>query len=117
WVTVPDPLMSAGVLGSLLLYLKYKRGTTDDRGASEERLRRKSKKNVWSQSKTHSRAWWIAASTVACLAALMAKETAVVMPTVVFVMAVILPLDKIGAQAEQNNIGVQIASAFRATLP
>ena len=117
WVTVPDPLMSAGVLGSLLLYLGYASRRSDDRTASEERLRQKSKKEKRAPSKTHSRAWWIAASTAAFLAALMAKETAVVVPAVVFVMALNLPLDEMGIRTKQRRIGVQVASAFRATLP
>jgi len=113
WVTVPDPLMAAGVLGCLLFYLKYADRRSLDRGAVAEKSRRKFKKDKRTQSKTASPGCWIAASTVACLASLMAKETAVVVPVTFFAIAVIAPLNK----AEQEHIGVRISSAFRATLP
>jgi tetratricopeptide (TPR) repeat protein len=117
WVTVPDPLMSAGVLGSLLLYLEYAMRWSVDTRPPAERSRRKSGREAQRQSKTAWPGWWIAASTVACLGALMAKETAVVVPAILFAMTLIVPVQKFGVDAEGKIVGAGIAPAFRATLP
>src|SRR5580704_6008081 len=39
WVTVPDPLMSIGILGALLLYLRYAEGFSGGAQASGKKLR------------------------------------------------------------------------------
>jgi tetratricopeptide (TPR) repeat protein len=117
WVTVPDPLMSAGVLGSLLLYLEDARRRSADIRPYEERSRRKSRKETRTQSKTASPGWWIASSTIASLAALMAKETAVVVPAILFAWALIMPVQRLALNTERESVGARIAPAFRATLP
>ncbi len=87
WVTVPDPLMAAAVLGTLLLYLKYA-----DRISAD------------------GRAHWLIASAAVCLAAMMTKETAVVLPAVLFAMALVMPSGKSGWKD-------RLVSAFRQTIP
>ena len=87
WVTVPDPLMAAAVLGTLLLYLKY----TD---------------RISADGQSH----WLIASAAVGLAAMMAKETAVVLPVVLFAMALVVPSGKSGWKD-------RLVSAFRQTLP
>src|SRR5437763_182646 len=39
WVTVPDPLMSIGILGSVLLYLRYGRGVPRAGAGGKNRAR------------------------------------------------------------------------------
>lgn len=88
WVTVPDPLMSAGVLGALLLYVKYTERRSDEIRFNAEKSRRKSRKQKQDNSTGwHSKAWLIA-SAATFLAALLAKETVIVLPAVIFILAV-----------------------------
>jgi hypothetical protein len=117
WSTVPDPLMSAGVLGGLLMYLEYATRRSAEIGPPAGRSRRKSRREAHRQSKTARPGWWIAASTVAILAALMAKETAVVVPAILFAMTLIVPAEKLRADREEASVGARMASAFHATLP
>jgi hypothetical protein len=91
WVTVPDPLMAAALLVSLLLYLQY--GERLRSGAGKPA--RKSRKQARSKSTLQSSpAAWLIASLGAFMAALMAKETAMVWPAVLFVMILIVPFDQ-----------------------
>jgi hypothetical protein len=76
WVTVPDPLMSAGVLGALLCYLRYLEG---DVHPGAQKSRRKSRKTHEGKRPRRSIAW-LAASVAAYFAALLAKETAIIFP-------------------------------------
>ena len=81
WVTVPDPLMAAGVLGSLLLYLKYLSGggSNDERELRHSRTR---KKVIDAPSFTP-----LFGASFLCFVALGAKETAIVLPAVVFALS------------------------------
>lgn len=124
WVTVPDPLMSTAVLGSLLLYLSYAEYLSADTRFSAARLKKKSRKPPSKLAGKSSTAW-IVASSAACLVALMTKETALVLPFVLFVLALIVPFDQ-----NRNNDGrkeapsgngtafrIRLAAAVRQTLP
>jgi hypothetical protein len=96
WVTVPDPLMSAGVLGSLLCYLKYREG---DVPAEEPTSRRKLRKRA---AKTPRRSiFWLTASMAAYFAALLAKETAIIFP------ALIVALEIVGLEIAESDRGVR----------
>ncbi len=90
WVTVPDPLMAAALLVSLLFYLEYAERAHSDAGESY----RKSRKQARSKAASRSSAAWLSASVAAFMAALMAKETAMVWPAVLFVMILVVPFDK-----------------------
>jgi protein O-mannosyl-transferase len=90
WVTVPDPLMAAALLVSLLLYLEYAERAQSDAGKSY----RKSRKQARSRFSSPSSAAWLIASVTAFMAALMAKETAIVWPAVLFVMILVVPFEK-----------------------
>jgi hypothetical protein len=81
WVTVPDPLLTLGLLLSLLFYLRY-----FDSFAETTVPIRKSKKSAKTDSKGPSTKWLIA-SAAAYLAALFAKETAIIFPAVILVLA------------------------------
>ena len=121
WVTVPDPLMSAAILGTLLLYLRYADHVSADRQSRPGKFQNKSRKQLRSKSTGYSSATWIIASAAACLAALMAKETAIVLPAVLFAMALIMPFSKAGREeaSKRKSIGfrIRLVSAFGQTLP
>ena len=100
WVTVPDPLMAAALLVSLLLYFEYAERAQSDAGNSY----RKSRKQARSKSTSQSSAAWLIASLATFMAALMAKETAMVWPAVLFVMILVVPFDKPeGAKTSQGD--------------
>jgi hypothetical protein len=81
WVTVPDPLMSAGLLGSLLCYLRYLDGNPRP---AVQTLRKKARKT---DRKTRPRSIaWLTASLAAYFAALLTKETAIVFPAVIIAL-------------------------------
>lgn len=90
WVTVPDPLMAAALLVSLLLYIEYAERTHSDPGKPP----RKSRKQPRGKSSSGSSVVWLISSVAAFMAALMAKETAMVWPAVLFVTILIVPFDK-----------------------
>lgn len=104
WVTVPDPLMSCFVLGSLLLYLKYRdypfRQEDRPSGAVDEHKGRlkegggKARKPSSNEAETRSRSplgsiVWLAASSVLYFAALLVKETALAALVVLFAAALL----------------------------
>jgi protein O-mannosyl-transferase len=121
WVTVPDPLMSAAVLGSLLLYLGYRDRASADDQIHAEKSKRRSHTQMRAKSQSWSSACWLIASATACLAAQMAKETAIVLPAVFFAAALIISVGRPGrikaAHAEAAGFRAQLASAFRESLP
>ncbi len=84
WVTVPDPLMAAGVLGSLLLFLKYLRGADTETTKSPHRRRKHS-----SNERTSRHTPLVLASAVCSLIALFAKETAIILLALIFSIAFI----------------------------
>jgi hypothetical protein len=94
WVTVPDPLMSTALLVSLLLYLEYAERASAPRQSDASKSHRKSRKHIRGNSESHPSMVWLIASVTAFMAALMAKETAIVWPMVLFVMILIVPFDK-----------------------
>lgn len=81
WVTVPDPLMAAGILGSLLLFLKYLR-SCDVRTTTTPTRRNKSRAEP-----NGGRTRWLLASALCGLLALFAKETAIILPVLIFALA------------------------------
>jgi len=127
WVTVPDPLMSAAILGSLLLYLTY----TEHRSAENQppvgKSQNKFPKRAGKKSTDDPSAAWIIASAALCLVALMAKETAIVLPAMIFAMALMTgfrpaePFHKAArkeaAPRKRTEFRIRLVSAFRQTLP
>jgi len=82
WVTVPDPLLTLGLLLSLLFYLRYVEGFSN----GTEAFPRKSRKAA--EHTTHrASGMWLIASLAAYFAALLAKESAIVFPAVILVSA------------------------------
>lgn len=86
WVTVPDPLMTAGVLAALLCYLKYSEGALNGGNAIHQPQAKKSRKAVSANPVPGS--WkWLAASVASYFLALLVKETAIVFPLVILAMS------------------------------
>ncbi len=89
WVTVPDPLMSAVMLGSALCYLRYADQFSAQSSLPSGRSGRKPRKP--SEAGARSSVAWLIASAALCLVALFAKETAVVLLPVLFALALVMP--------------------------
>jgi hypothetical protein len=123
WVSVPDPLMAAAALATLLLYLRYAERPPIDGQPRAGESGRKSTKQVRNKPKadSHPSVAWLIASATACLAALMAKETAVVLLPVLFALTLMSPFgNRAGeeeAKGEAPKFGSRLVSAFRETLP
>jgi hypothetical protein len=115
WVTVPDPLMSAGVLGALLCYMRYLEA---DVGTGEQTSRRKSRKTRERKTPRHSIAW-LAASVAAYFAALLAKETAIIFPAVLVGLSLCLTLilESPNGRRRSAIAGTTISGAFRHVVP
>ena len=110
WVTVPDPLMSAAMLGSVLCYLRY----ADQFSAQSEAPAGRSGRNRRAiQAEGRSSAGWLIASAFLCLVALFAKETAIVLIPVLFALALTMPSPK----HEDANLRSHLFRALRQTIP
>src|SRR5947207_10558506 len=81
WVTVPDPLVGAGLLVALLSYFQYLHAPA----VNEQVRRTKGKKRP--NPETTKSGKWLLASVAAYFAALLAKETAIVFPVVIFAVS------------------------------
>ncbi len=126
WVTVPDPLMSAAVLGSLLLYLTYADKTSGNLQLHAGKSQKQSRKLSRSKSSGYSPATWVVSSALACLAALMAKETAIALPFAIFAISLVgfteaRPFNKTKRDEATSRKGERfrsrLAVAFRQTVP
>jgi len=84
WVTVPDPLMTAGILVSLLLYSSY---VASPRVA--EITPKKAHKSA-ARKRSQPSPLWLMGAAVAYFAALLAKETAIVFPVVIFAIGMLV---------------------------
>ncbi len=103
WISVPDPLMSAAILGSLILFFNYCVPHFD------QQLTRKGRKV------DRTRSWrWLVASAAACLVALLAKETGIIFPTFIFALTFAMP---IGDGSGTTTLKSRLLGAIRLTLP
>src|SRR5690348_10036401 len=105
WVTVPDPLMSAAVLGAVLLYLRW-----IEVFPHPQRQERKSRKAARTKK---AESYWLIASAAACFAALLAKETAILLPILIFALALMVPRGENG----DVDFRVRLRRALRKTVP
>ena len=87
WATVPDPLMAVGISATLLFYLKY----VESFRAAAVVAAKTSRKSARAASVPKPSPGWLIASAAACLASLLVKETAIVLPVIMFVLALFLP--------------------------
>jgi protein O-mannosyl-transferase len=82
WISVPDPLMAAAILGSLFLFFNYVAAQP-----SSEEVARKGRKAEPSSS------WpWLAASVGGCFVALLAKETGIIFVAFIFALTFAMPV-------------------------
>jgi len=88
WVTVPDPLMSLAILISVILFLIY---LSNDSllDAKVERAAGGYSRKKKPVTPTRPILWFLG-SAVACLTALLLKETAVMVPAILLVVAVFM---------------------------
>lgn len=124
WVSVPDPLMSIAILGAVLLYLRYTQRESPNGQTGAARPHRKSRKQAQGRSQARRSqerpsAVCLYAAAVACLAALMAKETAIVLPAIVFAVTLLTPGYKRTTEVTPARHGVRgrVFSALGETLP
>jgi len=121
WVTVPDPLMSAALLVSLLLYLEYAKRVSARGQSGAGKSHRKSRKQILSNSKSRPSVAWLMASVAAFMAALMDEETAIVWPAVLFAIVLIVPFDKPNGEKTSHGGNAcfegRLRSALREILP
>lgn len=100
WVTVPDPLLTLGLLLSLVSYLRYQ-----DSLSSGPIQTKKLPKKEGRSTRSASGVWLIASITAYC-AALLAKETAIVFPAIILALALSAggarPADKDGSRAKRT---------------
>jgi hypothetical protein len=87
WITVPDPLMTAGILVSLLLYLAY----VEPHRVAESSPKKSRKSGA--RGTSQSSPLWLLGATAAYFAALLAKETAIVFPAVIFALGILSARD------------------------
>jgi protein O-mannosyl-transferase len=122
WVTVPDPLMSAAILGSLLLYFRYARSDYQERSRGAEKRK---KGNSIDHAKSGGRTRWLIASAICSLIALFAKETAILLPAVIFAAALVhirtrhtgLLREKTKPSERSPGTWVHIKAAIASTIP
>jgi protein O-mannosyl-transferase len=118
WVTVPDPLMTSGVLVALLCYLKYSECALSGENAKSSRAKKSGK---GASTSTVPLRWrWLAASVAAYFLALLAKETAIVVPLVILAMNLAPaanPALPQGRSKRSRNNRSQWLYALRQTVP
>ncbi len=120
WVTVPDPLMAAALLGSLLLYLEHAERTPAGEQFSDDKPRRKSRKHIRSKSMSRSSRVWLIVSVAAFTVALMTKETAIVWPAVLFFIILLVPFDRPRGNTSRGadeSSRVRLRSVLREIVP
>ena len=119
WVTVPDPLMSAAVLGSVLLYVRYAEHSPLGQPLGEKKGG-KSSKMIRAGASARPSVAWLIASVVVCLAAMLVKETAIVLPAMIFALSLLMRSDEsgvAGAARHGGGLGSRLVRAFSETLP
>ena len=123
WVTVPDPLMSIGVLATLLLYLKY--AETLAEAAQSKKAKKKTRKEPLPvNTPSRSALPWLVTSAVVCFLTLLTKETAVILPVIVLLLTLVMLRADASAGTTQRKRGgyfgllvARIAAALRLTAP
>jgi protein O-mannosyl-transferase len=121
WLTVPDPLMSLGILGALLLYLKYAESSAPRIPTQTKKSEKKSRKEARNEKSSQPPLLWLILSAVVCFAALLAKETAIILPPIIFALALLIPSGNPAPLTPESNAAASFASrlaqALRQVLP
>ena len=120
WVTVPDPLMAAGILGALLLYVRYAEAMWN-KPADAAAPGRRSRKTSRAKGKSLSSSRWLFGSAAVYFAALLTKETAVVLPAVIFLLALFVAPEGGGGMTARKDddlgLRIRLREALHQILP
>jgi protein O-mannosyl-transferase len=121
WVTVPDPLLCIAALAAVLFYLKHTEPARD-LSLLSSKLNRKARKEARAKPAPKPSPLWLIASVVAFFVALLAKETAVVLPAIFFVLALLrAPAATANAETAQSQrtptLRAHLLFALRETIP
>jgi protein O-mannosyl-transferase len=122
WVTVPDPLLCIATLTAILCYLKYAEPSSPDASLLSGKLNRQARKHARAKPAPTPSPLWLIASVVAFFAALLAKETAAVLPAAFFSLALLRTPPTQGSAAtppgpEPPTVRARLLFALRETLP
>jgi protein O-mannosyl-transferase len=117
WVTVPDPLICIGVLCTVLLYLRYARGFLPSQAQE-----RKSRKGTPPKKVLQHPELWLFSSAAALFVTLLVKETAIILPVVIFALALLWPQSKSAsstgtAKSNGSDLGNRLVLALRQIVP
>ena len=118
WVTVPDPLMSMGIFITLLLYLKF----AEEFSASTQvkKVKKKAHKPADTSFVPRPALPWLLASGVVCLLTMLAKETAIILPIIIFLLTLLMLRGQaLTGTATNGGVGfmARFLAALRLTLP
>jgi protein O-mannosyl-transferase len=114
WVTVPDPLMTAGLLLALMWYVRYWRGPSAAGVTNSARRAKKTLDGRYPERRLGS----LVLSALACLAALFAKETAIVFPAVILGLGMVAP--ELGSAAKgkrEKSLAGRLPKALYHSVP
>ena len=114
WVTVPDALVSGGILASSLLYLRYLDRLPANR--SKDQSKRRKGKNEKPSAPADV---WLLASVGVFFGALLAKETAIIFPALIFCLELVHSRNTQATQKGERTGPLRplLLSATRHTLP
>lgn len=117
WVTVPDPLMCIGVFITLLLYLRFAEELSA--AAQIKKVKKKAKKPADTSFIPRPALPWLIASAVVCLLTMLAKETAIILPIIIFLLTLFMLRDEAitGTASKSNGFVARFLVALRLTLP
>jgi len=111
WVTVPDPLMAIAVFAALLCYLKYRNSVEVQPPATKKRRRSDQKPN-------QPAVGWLLAAAAFGFIALLAKETAIVFPLIIFLMGLFaVPAEPAAVANKSARPSSRVGVALRNTVP
>ena len=118
WVTVPDPLMSVGIFATLLLYLKF----AEEFSASLQvkKVKKKAQRPADTSFIPRPALPWLLASAIVCFLTMLAKETGIILPILIFCLTVFMLRDgTLGGTAKNGSLGFlpRLFMALRLTLP
>lgn len=105
WVTVPDPLTAIAILSTILFFVVYADHVSASEFSSEKKIHRRRALEASSRAIK-----WLIAAVLACLSALFTKETAIVLPVLLFAFVLILPEN---FQEKRVNFAKRLTLALR----
>jgi protein O-mannosyl-transferase len=117
WVTVPDPLMCVAILGSVLMYLKYAGFFSGETKPLTGKAGRQARKAAHAKANENPSPWWLVGSATLCFAAMLAKETGIILPVIFFVLAMTVQGSAPTGRRKEEDIklSARLLSALRQT--